>query len=394
VKDFESKLIHKGASGLQKKLNKNNVVCETLPVYRTSVFSFGDSASVDDIYDGRKDGYIYSRIASPNSDAASEIIAAADDAKKSFVFSSGMSAITLSILAILNPGDHLISSPVLYGGVHDFFANELKRLGIEVSFVDFINDDPASYIKPNTKLIYTETISNPLMQTADIAHISKIARSHKLVFAIDNTFATPALVKPLNLGADLVLYSATKYLGGHSDIIAGAVSVNNLGLADKIKRVLVLYGAILGAEDAWLLARSLRTLDLRIAKHCANALKIATFLSGHKKVERVYFPGLKSDPFHKIACAQFQKGRFGAMMSVDFKGGARAVNAFIKKTKIAFVPSLAGTATTFSYAIKTSHRFYDKAALRELGIKDGQLRFSIGLENADDIIEELSRALK
>jgi methionine-gamma-lyase len=393
TKKFQTNLIHSGDGQFQKKLNKSASVAETLPIYLTSVFAFDDIAAVDSVYEKKSEGYIYSRIASPNTDATSEILAQADEGDNALVFASGMAAITMTILSFVKSGDHIISSPVLYGGVNDFFVNELKRFNIEVSFVDFLKDDITKHIKPNTKLIYTETISNPLVEVADIAAISKIAKAANLLFIIDNTFATSAVVKPLKLGADIVVYSATKYLGGHSDIVAGAV-VSSTELISKIKRFQVLYGATLGAMDAWLLARSLRTLDLRIAKHCSNALKVANFLEQHKSVEKVYYPGLKSSPSFELAKAQFEKDRFGAMLSVNLKGTRKEAEDFVRKLKnIPFVPSLAGTATTVSYSVSASHRFYKEEERVKLGITQNQVRISVGLEDADDIIAELSEGL-
>ncbi|MDR2709517.1 MAG: PLP-dependent aspartate aminotransferase family protein [Elusimicrobiota bacterium] len=395
MKKLSSKLIHTGDGVFAKKLSKAPSISETFPVYRTSVFAFEDIASVDAVYEKKAQGYVYSRIASPNADAVCEILAMADEGAAAHVFASGMAAITQTILSFVNAGDHIISSPILYGAVQDFFANELKRFGVEVSFVDFTKGDIPTYIKPNTKIIYTETMCNPLIEVANIGSIAKIARDHNLLFVIDNTFATPVVCKPLLLGADIVVYSATKYLGGHSDILAGACVCKNAAVAQRIKKTQILYGAVLSPDEAWLLARSLRTLDLRVKKHCANALEIAKFFAGNSKVEKVYYPGLKTSPFHKLAKAQFADGLFGAMMSVNFKGGAKKVESLIKRLKeIPFVPSLAGTATTLSYSIKTSHRFYDKAVLKKLGITDGQIRFSIGLEDPQDIIDIIKQALK
>jgi methionine-gamma-lyase len=394
-KGLASRLIHKGDGQFQKKINKTASVAETFPIYWSSVFAFDDVPSVDDIYEKKAEGYIYSRIAAPNSDAVSEIIASADKASAAFVFSSGLAAITSTLFALLKKGDHIISSPTLYGGVYDFLANELKRFDIQTTFIDFAKEDIAAHIKPNTKIIYAETISNPLMEVPDIAAVAHIARKNGLLFAIDNTFATPAIVQPLTLGADIALYSATKYLGGHSDLIGGAVSVNSAEIAAKIKRVQTLYGAILSPVDCWLLARSLRTLDLRMEKHSQNALKVAQFLEKHPKVEKVFYPGLPSSPYNSIAAGQFKEGRFGGMMSVNLKGGGKAAQNFIKKLEnIPFVPSLAGTSTTVSYSAKTSHRFLTPAQRQKLGITDGQVRLSIGLEDPADIMNDISAALR
>lgn len=393
MKHLSTELIHNGNGQYYKKIAESQSVPETLPVYFSSVFAFDDVPSVDDIYEHRTDGYVYSRMKNPNADAVSEILAKAEGAEAGLVFSSGMSAIILSILAVVSAGDHIISSPVLYGGVHDFLSNELARYGVSVTFVDFLNDEIEKYIRPETKLIYTESLSNPLLEVPDYKKIADIAHKHCLLFYIDNTFATSVVVKPYKYGADLVLYSATKYLGGHSDIIGGA-AVGRKDVIDRIQPKLVLYGAVLSPAESWLLARSLRTLQLRVRKHSENALAVARFLESHPKIERVYYPGLESSPSHELAKAQFEDGHFGGMLSADIRGGEKEASAVIANLGfIKFVPSLAGTATSVSYAVKTSHRAYSDEELKKAGITAGQLRFSIGLEEAEDIIAEISDAL-
>jgi methionine-gamma-lyase len=392
-KDLSTKLIHTGDGQFCKDLAKTSSVPETFPIYLTSVFAFDDVPSVDAIYERGDTSYIYSRMSNPNTDAVSKILAAADEGEKGLVFSSGMAAITTSILSFVKTGDHVVASSVLYGGVYDYIANELKRLGVEATFIDLVKDDLGSHIRPNTKLLYTETISNPLMEVPDLIAASKTAHEHGLLVLVDNTFATSAVAKPLSLGVDAVLYSATKYLGGHSDITGGAV-VARAELIDKIKRFQVLYGAMASPSDCWLLARSLRTLDLRMERHSNNALTVAKFLEQHPKVDKVFYPGLPSSPSHERAKRQFVDGRFGGMLSVNLKGGVKEASALIEALEmIFFVPSLAGTATTLSYPVKTSHRAYSKEALESAGIAQGQLRFSIGLEAPEDIIADLSCGL-
>lgn len=392
-KDISTKLIHTGDGSAYKNYREFKGVPETLPLYLTSVFAFDDVPSVDAIYEKEAPGYIYSRMAHPNTDAVGEILAAAEGGDAALVFSSGMSAIILSILSVVSSGDHIVSSPVLYGGVHDFLQNEFQRFGVEVTFVDFINEDYEAAIKDNTKLIYTESICNPLLEVPDIEEVAKVAHRHGIKFFIDNTFATPVVVKPLKLGADLILYSATKYLGGHSDLVGGA-AVGLKDIIDNVRRLLVLYGAMLGAAECWLLARSLRTLDLRVKRHSENALKVAQYLEGHPKVEKVFYPGLDSSPDHERAKRQFEDGLYGGMLSVNLRGGEAEASKVIESMElIKYVPSLAGTATTVSYAAKTSHRFYSKEDLDKAGITFGQLRFSIGLEDSKDIIDQLEFAL-
>lgn len=391
--NLNTRLNHTGDGQFYKQVAQSSSVPEVLPVYRTSVFAFDDVPSVDRIYEGEDDGYIYSRIKHPNTEAVSEILAAAEETEAALVFSSGMSAIALSILSVVQQGDHIISSPVLYGGVHDFLSKELARFGVSVTFVDFLRENIADFIRPETKLIYTESICNPLMEVPDMAAAAKVAHEHGLLFFVDNTFATPVVVKPAQLGADVVLYSATKYLGGHSDIVGGAAA-GNREIIGKIRRTLTLYGAVLGADDSWLLARSLRTLSLRVKTHSRNALQVAEFLAKHPKIEKVFYPGLESSPSHKRATAQFAKGLYGGMLSFNLRGGEQEASTVIRElSTIKYVPSLAGTATTLSYAAKTSHRFYPPQELAAVGITMGQLRLSVGLEEAEDIIAELDGAL-
>lgn len=392
-KNLETQLIHIGNGQFQKKINKSVTVPETLPIYLTSAYALEDVSSLDEIHANSAEGYLYSRDAAPNADAVSEIIAKADQGERGLLFASGMAAITTTILSFVQTGDHIIASSVLYGGVYSYLSNELARFGVEVSFADLINEDITPRIKPNTKLVYTETISNPLMEVPDISRISKEAHAHGLLVLVDNTFATPVIAKPILLGADIVLYSATKYLGGHSDIVAGVVVASG-ELISKIKRLQILYGSILSPHDCWLLARSLRTLALRIKKHSENALAVAQFLESHPKVEKVFYPGLISSPSYELTQRQFTKGYSGGMLSVNLKGGEKAALALVKAMDmIPFVPSLAGTSTTVSYPVKTSHRLYSKNEREKLGITDGQLRFSVGLEDSCDIINEIATSL-
>lgn len=392
-KGFSTKVIHAGEVEFTKKALSGVSVPKVPPIFMSSVFSFDDVPSLDALYDGTAEGYVYSRMANPTTDGVCDILASAEGCDDAIVFSSGMAAIINAIIGNVKTGDHIISSPVLYGGVYDYLQNEITRFGVEVTFVDFLKEDIEKYIKPNTKVIYTETISNPLMEVMDIPKISEIAHKHNCKLIVDNTFATAALAKPLSLGADIVVYSATKFLGGHSDIIGGAILSNQENI-NELRRFSTLYGATMSPFDAWLLARSLRTLEMRIAKHSANAVKVAEFFENHPKVENVYYPGLKSSSYYELGQKLFIDGRCGGMISVDFAGGEKAASDFIANCdSIKFIPSLAGVSTTISYPAKTSHRAYSKEEMESVGISMGQLRFSIGLEEADDIIAEFSAAL-
>ena len=393
--ELATRLAHAGGGKAEWTLRKYKSVPEVQPVYMTSVFAFDDIESVDDIYEGRAEGYIYSRIKQPNNDAVASVLADIEGAEAGVVFSSGMAAIVTSIISVVKAGDHIISSPVLYGGVRDYLENEIKRFGVEVSFVDF--SDPENIkkaVKSNTKLIYTESISNPLIEVPDIEAVAKVAHENNALFFIDNTFGSPIVINPIKFGADVVLYSATKYLGGHSDLVGGA-AVGRKDLIDAITKKLVIYGATLGPAESWLLARSLRTLELRVTRQSENALKVAKYLEKHEKVSKVYYAGLESSKYHALADKYFNKGLYGGMLSFDIQGGSEDAKTIVKSLGfIKNVPSLAGTSTSVSYPAGTSHRAYSREELYKAGITMGLLRLSIGIEDADDIIAAIDEALK
>ncbi len=393
--DLRTRLAHGGENTLGKRIAGSVSVPKVLPIYMSSVFAFDDVESLDAVYDGTADGYVYSRMSNPSNDAVEELLCLAEGTEAAQVFSSGMAAIINTVIANVKCGDHIVSSPVLYGGVYDYFKNELPRFGVEVTLVDFSDLDAVrAAIRPNTKLVYTETISNPLMEVIDIPAIAALAHEHGCKLVVDNSFATPAVARPLEMGADVVVYSATKYLGGHSDIIGGA-AVGSEAEMKEIRRCATLYGSIMGPFESWLLCRSLRTLDMRMEQHSRNALKVAQFLENHPKVERVYYPGLESSPYKALADKLFVDGRCGGMLSADIVGGEAGASMMIKSCKtIKLVPSLASFSTTFSYPAKTSHRAYSPEDMAKAGISMGQIRFSIGIENADDIIAELAEALE
>lgn len=393
-KGFRTNIIHSGEVDFMKKFMAGVSVPKVAPIFMSSVFSFDDVPTLDKVYDQTADGYVYARMTNPGTDVVCEVLTAAEGCDGSIAFSSGMAAIITSFLAFVKAGDHIISSPVLYGGVYDYLKNELPRFGVETTFVDFDKENVEDFIKPNTKIIYTETIVNPLMNVIDIQKYADIAHKHGCKFIIDSTFATPAVVRPLDFGADVVVYSTTKFLSGHSDTIGGAICTNkdNLPILHKLN---TLYGNIMSPFDAWILARSLKTLEMRVKLHSENALKVAEFFEKHPKIEKVYYAGLPSSSSHELAEKQFVEGRCGGMLSADIRGGGEGANAFIAACdSIKFVPSLAGVSTTISYPAKTSHRAYSKEEMDAAGISMGQLRFSIGLENAEDIISEFEKALE
>ena len=366
---------------------------KSLPISMSSVFVFDDVETLDKVYDGEEKGYVYSRNANPVQDALSEIMFNIEGTESAQAFSSGMAAITMSILAFVKSGDHIIAGSVLYGGSYEFLKTELKRFNIDVTFVDLTKQDIKQYFLPNTKLVYIETISNPLMEVIDIEAAAKAAHENNVRLIVDNTFATPIICQPVKLGADVVVYSATKYLCGHSDV-TGGIAVSNKKDMEKIRSTAVLYGTMMSPFDAWLLIRSLRTLELRVRSHSNNALMLALFLETHEKVLKVYYPGLNSSPFNTLANRSFNNGLFGGMLSIALKNGEKGAYDLIRDLEtIKLVPSLAGVSTTVSYPAKTSHRALTDEELKSAGISKGLIRISTGLEDAEDIIQEFKKAL-
>lgn len=387
-KSFATSLTHLG-----EKNPPSVSSSKSIPISMSSVFVFDDVETLDEVYEGKADGYVYSRNGNPVHDALEEIITKIDEGEDSQVFSSGMAAISMSIVSQIKSGDHIIASNVLYGGTYQFLKTELSKFNVDVTFIDVVNDDIDKYFKPNTKLVYIETISNPLMEVIDLRVIADKTHNHKAKLIVDNTFATAIICQPLKLGADIVVHSATKYLGGHSDVTGGIV-VSNKDIITSVKNTGALYGPMMSPFDAWLLIRSLRTLELRIIQHSNNALKLAEFLEKHPKIENVYYPGLKSSPSYNIANTIFNNNLYGGMLSIDLKSGEKGAYELIRQLEtIKFVPSLAGVTTSVSYPVKTSHRALNNEELKAAHISKGLIRVSTGLENIDDLISEFDKAL-
>ncbi|GKU26324.1 trans-sulfuration enzyme family protein [Clostridium folliculivorans] len=386
--NFSTRLTHLG-----EKSPKSVSRSKTIPISMTSVFVFDDVETLDKVYDNEEEGYVYSRNGNPGHDALEEIIAGIDEAEDAQVFSSGMGAIAMSIVANVKAGDHIIAASVLYGGSYTFLKQELAKFNVEVTFVDVVNESIEQYFKSNTKVVYVETISNPLMEVIDIKDISELTHKHNAKLIVDNTFATGVICQPLKLGADIVVYSATKYICGHSDVTGGIV-VADRDNVNKIRNTGALYGPMMSPFDAWLLIRSLRTLELRLKKHSENALKLAEYLEKHEKIKTVYYPGLKSSSYYEVAKELFNGDEFGGMLSIDVLDGERGAYELIRNLEsIKFVPSLAGVTTSVSYPVKTSHRALTDQELKKANISKGLIRVSVGLEDIDDIISEFDKAL-
>ncbi|NBL65403.1 cystathionine gamma-synthase [Flavobacterium sp. NST-5] len=357
------------------------------PVYQTSTYV--QSSPGKPLGD-----YEYSRAANPTRTALEDALASIENGAKGLAFSSGLAA-TDCLLRSLKAGDEVIAMDDLYGGTYRMFTKIYKDSGIKFHFVD-MNDLEKfrSLINENTKLVWVETPTNPLMKLADIEAIAKITKEKKLLFAVDNTFATPYLQKPLDLGADVVMHSATKYLGGHSDVIAGALIIKDKDLAEQLHFQQFATGATLGPMDSFLVLRGIKTLHLRVQRHCENGEKVAAFLSEHPAIETVFYPGLKNHPFHEIAKKQMQNG-FGGMVSFTFKSGKKEdAISFLEKLKIfTLAESLGGVESLANHPALMTHASIPEDKRQEIGISDDLVRLSVGIEDIDDLLEDLKQAL-
>jgi len=357
-----------------------------MPVFQSAMYETAGEKSYDDI--------TYIRLNNtPNAQALADKLASLENAESALVTASGMAAISTSLLTVLSASDHLLAQDCLYGGTHDFVTRDLEKFGISYTFID--GNDPESWekkVRPNTKAVYIETISNPLMQVPDLEAVVEFAKHNKLVSIIDNTFASPINFRPPEHGFDLSVHSATKYLNGHSDIVAGAV-IGGSELVEKITHRLNHLGGSLDPHAAFLLHRGVKTLAVRVKCQNESALQIARFLEKHPGISKVNYPGLESHPDHGRARSLFDG--FGGMMSFELRGGVEAAELFMRKARLPIVaPSLGGVETLMTRPSRTSHSGMLVDERRRLGISDELIRFSVGIEAANDIITDLDQALK
>ncbi len=355
------------------------------PIYQTSTFVFEDV--------GVTRGYDYSRTANPTRKALEDCIAALEGGKAGFAFSSGMAAET-TIMHLLKAGDHVISGDDVYGGTYRLFEKVMIDFGLEFTFLRM--DDRRRIeeaIRPNTKMIWIETPSNPLLNIVDIEMVVDIARRHKLMTVADNTFATPYFLRPIEYGVDLVVHSTTKYLNGHCDIIGGAVVTTTDELTERVQFLLNAMGTCASPFDCWLVLRGIKTLAVRMMQHEENAAHIAIYLEKHPKVKMVSYPGLKSHPGHEIAMRQMEG--FGGMVSFEIEGESDAINSFLRKVRIfSLAESLGGADSLVEHPATMSHASMPEDFRRGVGITDGLIRLSVGLETIEDLIEDLEQALE
>lgn len=353
------------------------------PIYQTSTYV---QEGV-----GQNKGFDYARTTHPNRKALERCVAKLEGGLTSYVFSSGMAGID-AVFRLLRPGEHCIISEAVYGGVIRLTTQLLVQFGLEFSFVDTSDlTKLQAAIKPNTRMFYIETPTNPTMIVSDIAAISKIAKANKITMVVDNTFMSPYLQQPISLGADMVVHSMTKYLNGHSDCTGGVVVLTRQEDADKIYFIQRSAGSGLAPMDCWLTARGIKTLAVRMQQHDKNGMQIAKFLESHAKVKRVHFPGLASHPQHEIAKRQ-QRG-FGAMISFDV-GSLDAAKKMLANVKLcSLAESLGGVETLISHPAMMTHASVPPATRQQIGITDGLVRISVGIEDAEDLIADLDHAL-
>ena len=361
-----------------------------VPIYQASTFEVGSAAELEELLEFRRPGHSYTRYSNPTHAALEEALAELEGAEAAHVTASGMAAIHGALTSLLRPGDEVIAAKAIYGGTYGLLTGPLARFGIGHTFVDTTDASVvAEAITERTRLIWIETISNPTTDVADIAALAALAHERGLLLGVDNTFASPYLCTPLALGADLVVHSLTKYIGGHSDLIGGAI----LGGADLVaaaRHVVVTAGGNAQPLEAFLALRGLKTLALRMERHSTNALAVASALEGAPGVAAVHYPGLESHPQHDLAQRVLRGGMAGGMMALELDGGRPAGERFLERVRVAVhATSLGSVETLVSHPASSSHRQLADADLAAAGLTPGMVRVSIGLEDADDLVEDL-----
>jgi cystathionine beta-lyase/cystathionine gamma-synthase len=356
-----------------------------VPIYQTSTYT--QEAP------GQHKGYEYSRTGNPTRAALEECVAALEGAEHGLAFASGLAA-TTAVMSLLGPGEHIVAGDDLYGGSYRLFDKVLQRSnGLDFTFVD--TTDPESVeraLRPETKMLWIETPTNPMLTLSDISLLSEMAHGRGATVAVDNTFASPYFQQPLSLGADIVVHSTTKYMGGHSDVVGGAVMTSDGEMHERIKFYQNAAGAVPGAFDAWIVLRGLKTLAVRMRQHEENALAVARFLQDHPQVATVNYPGLPSHPQHDLA--KRQMSGFSGMVSFTLKGGAKAAYAAVQKTEVFhFAESLGGVESLITHPATMTHAAIPKEQREVRGVTDGLLRLSVGIEDAEDLVADLDGAI-
>ncbi len=357
----------------------------SVPIYQTSTFVFEDV--------GKTRGYDYSRTANPTRKVLEDTIAQLEGGKAGFAFATGMAA-EATVMHLLEAGDHVISGDDVYGGTYRLFQNVMRAFGLEFTFLRMDSRQAIEEaIRPNTRMLWLESPSNPLLNIIDVEMVADVAKKHGILTVMDNTFATPYFLRPIDFGIDLVVHSTTKYLNGHCDVVGGAVVTTTDELTERVQFLLNAMGTCASPFDCWLVLRGIETLPVRMKQHEANAIAVANYLREHLPVNRVFYPGLESHPGHEIAKRQM-KG-FGGVVSFELKGGIQAANNFLRRIKVfSLAESLGGVASLAEHPATMTHASMPKDYREKVGITDELIRLSVGLENVDDLIEDLHQALE
>ncbi|WP_338976524.1 methionine gamma-lyase [Fusobacterium nucleatum] len=393
---MEMKKLGLGTTAIHAGTLKNLYGTLAMPIYQTSTFIFDSAEQGGRRFALEEAGYIYTRLGNPTTTTLENKIAALEEGEAGIAMSSGMGAISSTLWTVLKAGDHVVTDKTLYGCTFALMNHGLTRFGVEVTFVDTSNlEEVKNAMKENTRVVYLETPANPNLKIVDLEGVCKVAHTNpNTLVIVDNTFATPYMQKPLKLGVDIVVHSATKYLNGHGDVIAGLV-VTKQELADQIRFVGLkdMTGAVLGPQEAYYIIRGLKTFEIRMERHCKNARTIVDFLNKHPKVEKVYYPGLETHLGYEIAKKQMKD--FGAMISFELKGGFEAGKTLLNNLKLcSLAVSLGDTETLIQHPASMTHSPYTKEEREVAGITDGLVRLSVGLENVEDIIADLEYGLE
>ncbi len=383
---FNSKLIHAGDY-------EDEFGSAVTPIYQTSTFAFKNAQHGADLFSGKEDGYIYTRIGNPTINAFENKLAELENGYRGIALASGMAAVTTVYLAILQQGDHMVSTSAVYGPSRGVMESHFSKFGVEYSYIDTANlSDIEKSIKPNTKLLYLETPANPTMQLTDIKKASEIAHKHDIIVCVDNTFCSPYLQKPLDLGADIVLHSLTKFINGHADIVGGAIVAKDKDVYSRLRKTMVYMGGNMDPHQAYLVVRGIKTLSLRIDKAQESAEKIALYLENHPKIKWIEYPGLKS--FKQYDLVKEQMDGPGSMISFGLKGGYDAGKTLMDNVHLATLAvSLGGVETLIQHPASMTHAGMSKENRLAANITDGLVRYSVGIEDVDDLIKDLDNAL-
>ena len=384
-----------GTQAIHAGHTKNPFGTLATPIYQTSTFVFDSVEQGQARFMGEEEGYIYSRTKNPTVTVAEEKIAMLEKGEHAMATSSGMGAISSTLWTLLRAGDHVLADKTLYGCTFALLSHGLTKFGVEVDFIDTADLEAVKEnLKPNTRVVYLETPANPNLKITDIEKVAKIAHTNNYAkVVVDNTFATPYNQNPLTLGADIVVHSATKYINGHGDVLAGFV-IGTKEMVEEIRGngLKDMTGAILGPQEAYYIVRGLKTFEIRMERHCANAMKVAKWLAAHPKVEKVYYPGLEDHEGYEIAKKQMKN--FGGIMSFELKGGFEAGKTLLNSVELcALAVSLGDTETLIQHPASMTHSPYTREERYAAGITDGLVRLSVGLENVEDIIADLEQGL-